>query len=131
MIIVDIMEKHVDSAEVVGRLVDLLTEETLLHILLTDDFGYLHEERTRTTGRVIDLAHFRLVMRSNTGEQFAHFLRREIFSTGLTCIASVHLHEELIRIAESIDMILFRSFEIHVAYCIQDTCETFIAFVNR
>ena len=67
MVIVDIVQEHVDSAEVVGRLVDLLTEETLLHILFSNDFGHLHQQRTRTTGRVIDLAHFRLVMRSDTG----------------------------------------------------------------
>ena len=131
MIIVDVVQEHVDATEVVGRLVDLLTEETLLHVLFADDFCNLHEKRTGTAGGVIDLAHLGLVERCDTCKELADLLWCEELTAGLACIACVHLHEELIRIAERINSVLFRSVEIHVSNRIQNTCETLVTLINR
>ena len=37
----DIMEEHVDTAEVIGGDVDLLSEEACLHCIFAQDFFYL------------------------------------------------------------------------------------------
>ena len=44
MAVVDIVQEHIDTAEVVGGLIDFLTIETLLHIILPNDFGNLHQQ---------------------------------------------------------------------------------------
>ena len=131
MVEIDVMEEHIDTAEVIGRLVNLLTIESLLHVLFADDFCHLHQQRTTSASRVIDLTHFLLAIRSDTRQQFAYFLRREILTTALACIACVHLHQELIRIAERINLIILRTTKVHVSHSIQDLHQPLITFGNR
>ena len=41
LLVVDVMKEHVDATEVVGRDVDLLAEESLLHVVLAQYLGEL------------------------------------------------------------------------------------------
>lgn len=44
LLVVDVVQKHVDAAEVVGGDIDFLSEETCAHILLAQYFGKLQQQ---------------------------------------------------------------------------------------
>ncbi len=46
LFVVDIMEKHIDTTEVIGRDIDLLSVESLANIVFTEDFRKFQKERT-------------------------------------------------------------------------------------
>ena len=68
LIVVNVVQEHVDTAEVVGGKVNLLTIETLTHIVLAEYLCRLQEQRPRTASRVIDLIDFALAKSCQTGE---------------------------------------------------------------
>ena len=44
LLVVDVVQKHVDAAEVVGGDIDFLAEESGTHILLAQYFGKLQQQ---------------------------------------------------------------------------------------
>jgi hypothetical protein len=74
---VDVVQEHVDAAQVVGRQVDLLTEEALPHVVLAEHLGELQQQRTRATRRVVDLVDLGLADHRDPGQKLRDLLRRE------------------------------------------------------
>ena len=111
------MQEHVDAAEVVGGRVDLLSVIFEFGIGLADGLAELHKQRAGAACGVIDRVDMVVVDRSQFGEQFADLLRCVELTAGLACIAGVHLHEELVRVAESIYFVILEivGLEVHVA----------------
>ena len=52
LIELDVMQEHIDAAEVVSGQVDLLTVEASLDIILAQHFFHLQQQRTGAAGRV-------------------------------------------------------------------------------
>ena len=57
LLIVDVVEEHVDPAKVVVGKINLLSEESLSDLLLVEYLGKLEEKRPGTARRIIDLVH--------------------------------------------------------------------------
>ncbi len=58
VIVVDIVQKHVDPAEVIDREVDFLPKESYSYIFLAENLGKLQKKRTGTASRIIYLVDF-------------------------------------------------------------------------
>ena len=69
LLVVDVVQEHVDPAQVVGGQVDLLAKEPLTHVFLAQHLGELQQQRTRAARRVVHLVHFGLANHRDTGEQ--------------------------------------------------------------
>ena len=74
LIEIDVMQVHVDTAEVVCGDVDLLSEEALADMVLAQDLCRLQEEGPGPTGRVVYLVDFRLPYKPKQGQEAADFL---------------------------------------------------------
>ena len=108
------MQEHIDTAEVVGGKVNLLTIETLTNIVLAEYLCRFEQQRTRTASRVIHLIDFGLAKSCQTGEEFAHLLWRVILATALTCVARIHTHQVFVGITESINSIVLVVAKVHL-----------------
>src|SRR3989338_302055 len=101
MIVVDVVQKHVDTAEVVGSEIDFLPKETLTNIFFTKDFSELKEQRARTAGWIVDLIHFCFAYGSDFRQKFADFLRRKKVPTFFTSIRCIHSQQIFISITKN------------------------------
>ena len=75
---VDVVQEHVDAAEVVRREVDLLSEEAAAHLVLAEDFSELQEERAATAGGIVDLVDILLADEREPREELGDLLRRVV-----------------------------------------------------
>ena len=100
---VDVVQEHVDPAQVVSGQVDLLAEEPAAHILLTEHLRELQQQRARATGRVVDAVDARLAHDRDAGQHLADLLRREELTARLARVRGVHRHEVLVGVAEGVD----------------------------
>ena len=100
---VDVVQEHVDPAQVVGGQVDLLSEEPAAHVLLTEHLRELQQQRARAAGRVVDAVDALLAHDRDAGQHFADLLRREELTARLARVRGVHRHEVLVGVAEGVD----------------------------
>ena len=130
--IVDVVEEHVDAAEVVGGDVQLLPEEAFLHIVFAENLGKLEQQRAGTAGRVIHLVDILATVAHDARKQFAHLLGSVVFTATLAGIGGIHSHEVLVGIAEDIDLVvLVVPFEVDIANIVEDFGELLIALIHR
>jgi hypothetical protein len=66
---VDVVQEHVDPAQVVGGQVDLLAEVALADVVVAQDLVELEQKRTRPTGGVVHLVDLGLADHGDPGEQ--------------------------------------------------------------
>jgi hypothetical protein len=123
----DIMEEHIDTAEVVRGQVNFLAIEALADIGSAQDFSRFKEERARATGRVIDLIDRGFADDRDAREQFRDLLRGEELAPAFASVGSVHAHEELIGITEGVNGVILVIAEIHAGDAIHEFDEQFIA----
>ena len=114
LVVVNVVQEHIDTAEVVGGKVNLLTIETLTHIVLAEYLCRFEQQRTRTASRVIDLIDFGLSESCQTGEELAHLLWGVILAAALACIARIHTHQVFVGITESIYRIVLVVAKVHL-----------------
>ena len=69
LIVVDIVQEHIDAAKVVGGEVNFLTIKTLTNILFAENLCSFQKKRTGTTSRVVDFVNFCLANNRNSGQQ--------------------------------------------------------------
>ena len=105
-LIVDVMEEHIDTTEIVGGDVDLLTIKSLTNIVFSEYFSKLEKKRSRSTTRIIDFIHFCLAYGDDLGKELTHFLWSEEFSSRFSGIRCIHTHQILISITKGIDSII-------------------------
>ncbi len=65
IIVVDVVQEHIDTAEVVSGRVDLLSKEALAYIFFAEDFSKFEKQGTGAAGWVIDLVYFLFANRCN------------------------------------------------------------------
>ena len=114
LVVVNIVQEHIDTAKVIGGEVDLLTIETLTNILFAKDLRCFQKKRTRAAGGVVDFVYFSLSYNSNAGQQFGNFLRGEEFAAALSCVGCVHAHQVFVSITKSINGVVFVVAQLHV-----------------
>ena len=66
---VNVVQKHVDAAKVVGGEVDFLPVEPLAHVVLAEDFCRLEQERARAARWVVHLVDSGFAGHGNAREQ--------------------------------------------------------------
>lgn len=100
---VDVVQEHVDPAQVVGGQVDLLAEEPSVHVLLTEHLRELQKQRARPAGRVVDTVDTLLTHDRDASQHLADLLRGEELTARLARVRRVHRHEVLVGVAERVD----------------------------
>ena len=100
---IDVVQKHVDAAQVVGGQIDFLTEKALPHIVLAQHLGKVQQQRTGTAGGVVYFIDLSLAQHGDARQQFGNFLRGVKLPTGLPGSGGVHLHEVFIGITKQVN----------------------------
>lgn len=131
VIVVDVVQKHIDTGEVIDGEVDFLSKEPLLHIVFAEDLDEFEQQRAGTAGRVIDLVHLFIVDGCHFGKKFAYFLRGEKFAAGLARISGVHGHQLLIGVAKGVDGVVVVVSQLKVADGIKKLHRLLISFFHR
>ncbi len=98
------MQKHVHPGQVVGGVVDFLTEEALFNNMGVEVLFGLQQQRARTTSRVINFIDAGLLVHGKLCNQLGNVLRGKEFTTGFTSISSIVGDEEFVSIAEQINL---------------------------
>ena len=126
----DVVQKHIDAAQVVRCDVDFLPKEAVAHGIPSQHLFCLQQQRTRAAGRIIDLVDFLLAYGTQPGQQLRNISRRKELATGLACIAGVHGHQVFIGIAKGINVMLFHIAKVHICHAVQQFHELLIALGN-
>ena len=116
LVVVDVVQEHVDAAQVVGGGVDFLSVVHQVGVVPSDGLGELEQQRATATCRVIDRTNLMPIGSSQTRQEFTHLLRGEELAARLACTTGIHGHQKLIGIAEGIDLVVQKVLaQIHVA----------------
>ena len=126
----DVVQKHIDAAQVVRCDVDFLSKEAVAHGIPSQHLFCLQQQRTGTAGRVIYLVDFLLAYGTQPGQQFRHISRRKELTAGLARIAGVHGHQVFVGIAKGINVMLFHIAKVHICHAVQQFHELLIALGN-
>lgn len=126
--VADIVQKHVDAAEVVGGQVDLLPVEALADVLLAEDPGKVEQERAGAAGGVVDFVDFAFADQGQAGEQFGNVLRGEELTAAFAGVGGIHGHEEFVGIAKSVNVVVLVAAERHLADAIHEGNQALVAF---
>ena len=92
LIKINIVQEHIDTAQVVGRQVDFLAEEALTDVFFAQNLSRLQQQRARAAGRVIDLVDLGFAHDSKAGQQFRDLLRCKELAAALASVGGVHTH---------------------------------------
>ncbi len=130
LVVADVVQEHVDTAEVVGGQVDLLPVEALAHVLLAENFGEIQQQRARTAGRVVDFVDFAFSDQGQAGEELGNVLGGEELAAALASAGSVHGHQVFVGIAKSVDVIVFIDAKFHLAHAVHQGDQAFVAFYH-
>ena len=65
----DVVQEHIDAAEVISGQVDLLPIEATFDIILSQHFFHLQQQRAGTAGWIIDLVDLRFANGAEAGQQ--------------------------------------------------------------
>ena len=126
---INIVQEHIDTAQVVGRQVDFLTEEALPDILFAQNLSRLQQQGA--AGRVIDLVDFGFAHNGKAGQQFRDLLRGKELAAALASVGGVHTHQVLIRIAKRINRVFLVFTEFHRADAVQQLNKHCVALCHR
>ena len=126
LVIINVVQEHIDTAKIVVRQIDLLSEETLPDIVLAEDLRKFQQQRSASASRVINLVDFCLADDRQPRQQFGHLLRRKILTAALAGIACIHAHQVFVCVAKGVDRIVLIVAEFHVPYLVEQLYEFFI-----
>ena len=79
-IIINIVQKHIDTAEIICCDIDLLSEKALTHFIFSKYFGSFKQQRTGAASRIIDLVDLCFARRCKTCQQLGNLLRSVILT---------------------------------------------------
>ena len=131
LIVVNVVEEHIYTAEVVSSEVDFLTIEALTNIVLAEYLCRFEQQRTRTASRVIYLIDFGLAESRQTGKEFAHFLWSVLLSAALTSVARIHTHQIFVCITKSINRIVLIVAEVHLLNATKEFHQLLVSLDDR
>ena len=128
---INIVQEHIDTAQVVGRQVDFLPEEALTDILFAQNLRRFQQQGAGAAGRVIDLVDLGLAHNGKAGQQFRDLLRGKELTAALASVGGVHTHQVLIRIAKRINRVFLVFTELHRADAVQQLDKHCVALCHR
>ena len=102
IVVVHVMQEHIDATEVIGGGIDFLSEVFQVWILLANSLGKLQQQRAGAAGRVVDLLDIGIIPRSQLRQQLRDLLGCEELTTTLTRLRRIHLHQELVSVAKGV-----------------------------
>lgn len=100
LVVVDVMQKHIHPRQVIGRVVDLLPIKTVFNEVSIKVLFSLQEQRTRTTGWVINFIDTSLLVHCKLGNQPRNVLRRKKLTARFTRIRRIVRDQKLIGITK-------------------------------
>ena len=106
LFVVDVVQEHVDAAQVVGGEVHLLAVKALAHLVRPQHLGEFQQQGAGAAGRVVDLVDFGLAHHGEAGQQLGDFLRGIELAAGLAGGGGVHLHQVFVGVAEQVDAVV-------------------------
>ena len=130
-VVVNIVQEHVDTAEVVGRDIDLLPIKSLPDVAGAENFRRLQKQRTGTAGGVIDLVDLGLSGDGDARQKLGHLLRRKIFAAALARVGGVHAHEIFIGVTKGVDGVVAVIAELHIAHAVHQLDQPLVALGDR
>ena len=83
------MQEHVHTGKVVGGVVDLLAEETILDDMGIEVFFRLKEQRAGACGGVVDLVDRFLFVHGKLSNELRDILGREEFPARFSCVGGI------------------------------------------
>ncbi len=105
LVVVHVVQEHVHPRQVVGGVVDFLAEESLFDDVVVELLFRLQEEGAGAAGGVVDFVDAGLAVDGQAGDEAGDALRGEELATGFSGIGGVVGDEELVGIAEEIDLV--------------------------
>ena len=115
----NVVQKHIDAAEIVGRQVDFLPVESVVDVLPAQHLRHFQQQRARTAGGVIDLVDARFADGAKACQQLRNIRRGEILPALFARIGGVHAHQVLIGIAEQIGIHAIGGEQWHLRHTVQ------------
>jgi len=104
LVVVDVVQEHVHPRQVVRGVVDFLPIEAFFDDVVVELLLGLQQQRAGTAGRVVDLVDAGLPMHRQSGNQLGDLLRGEELAAGFPRIGRVVGNQELVGIAEQVDV---------------------------
>ena len=121
------MQKHVDTAQVVGGDIHLLAIKTIAHRILAQNLRRLQQQGAGATGRVVSLIDFGLAHSTKARQQNGHLGGSEELATALARIGGVHAHQVFIGIAKGINAVVLDIAQIHILDAQKQLGQTLVA----
>ena len=130
LIELDVMQEHIDAAEVVSGQVDLLTVEATLDIVLAQHFFHLQQQGAGTAGGVIDLVDLRFADGAEAGQQLRNIGGSEILTALFTGIGGIHSHQIFVGITKQVGIDAISREQRHLRYAVQQLYQHLVALGN-
>ena len=128
LVVADIMQEHVDAAEVIGGQVDLLPIKALADVVLAQDLGKVQQQRAGPAGGVVDLVDLAFADQGQAGEQLGDVLGGEELAAAFAGVGGVHGHQVFVGVAKGVDVIILVAAEGHLADAVHEGDQAFVAF---
>ncbi len=93
------MQKHIDTAKVVGRDIDFLPIKAVSDGISAQNLFRFQKQSARAAGRVIDFIDFSFAHRAKSGQQLGNIRRGEELAAGFSYARYVHGHQIFIPVA--------------------------------
>ncbi|MNG20305.1 hypothetical protein D3C84_1045480 [compost metagenome] len=81
LVVVDVVQEHVHACQVVGGVIELLSEKTIFNDVGVKVLLGLQQQRARAASRVINFIDTGLLVHGELRNQLGHMLRRKELAT--------------------------------------------------
>ncbi|MNF85335.1 hypothetical protein D3C84_677260 [compost metagenome] len=130
-VVVDVVQEHVHPRQVVGGVVEFLTEKAVFDDVGVEVLLGLQQQRARAAGRVVDFVDRGLLVHGELGYQLGDMLRGEELATGFTGIGGVVGDEVFVGIAKQVDMAFVKGAKIQLCYAFEHVGQTGVFILHR
>ena len=124
LVVVDVVQEHVHPRQVVGGVVDLLPKEAFFNDVRVKMLFCLQQQRAGAAGRVVNLVDAGLLVHGELGNQPGHMLRSEELAAGFAGVGGVVGDQELVGVAEQVDLAAVKIAEIQPGHAFEHSSQT-------
>ena len=127
----DVMQEHIDAAEVVGGQVDLLPEKPPLDVILAQHLFHLQQQRAGAAGGVIDLVNPCFPDGAEPSQQLRNIRWSKILAAFLACVGGVHTHQVFVSVTEQVGIDAAGIIQRHLRYAVQQFGQHLVPLGHR
>ena len=124
LVVINVVQEHVHTRQVVGGVVELLPPKAVFNDVGVKMFFGLQQQRARTTRRVINLVDTGLLVHCELCNQLGHVLRGEELATRFTGVGGVVGDQELVGIAEQVNVAAVEITKVKPSYAFEHGSQT-------